>query len=356
MGNTTHFFLGANSGQGFQNLFHRFCREDHHDLVVLKGGPGVGKSTLMRRMGAAMEAKGEQVEYLYCSGDPDSLDGVWVPRIRCAMVDGTSPHVCEPRYPAAVDRYVNLGQFYDIEAAKERREEIIRCSQSCSEAYSRAYRALSAARQIEVNRCRQAAEHFDREKLLRRGEGILHREVRGKGSGGEDRWRFLGSVTCRGEVCRFDTVRQLCPRVYVLQDSYGLAAPLLERLHAAAWDRGYAAVVCPDPEDMGAMRHLLLPELGLGFVTENERAPWQGESWRRVRVDAMVDRDWYRDNRGSLRLQRKLEQELRREALEQLSQAKKCHDLLEQQYCKGVNFNGVNALAEEEIRRWESYL
>ena len=38
---TTHFFLGANSGQGFQNLFPRFCApENHYDLLVLKGGPG----------------------------------------------------------------------------------------------------------------------------------------------------------------------------------------------------------------------------------------------------------------------------------------------------------------------------
>ena len=43
MANTTHFFLGANSGRGFQNLFDRFCApENHYDLLVLKGGPGVG--------------------------------------------------------------------------------------------------------------------------------------------------------------------------------------------------------------------------------------------------------------------------------------------------------------------------
>lgn len=90
---TTHFFLGANSGQGFQNLFPRFCDpEAHHDLIVLKGGPGAGKSTMMRRIGKAMEDRGEDIEYLYCSGDPDSLDGVHIPRIRTAIVDGTAPH------------------------------------------------------------------------------------------------------------------------------------------------------------------------------------------------------------------------------------------------------------------------
>ncbi len=93
MTNTTHFFLGANSGQGFQSLFSRFCEpENHYDLLVLKGGPGVGKSTMMHTIGKAMEDRGETVEYLYCSGDPSSLDGIHIPRIRTAIVDGTTPH------------------------------------------------------------------------------------------------------------------------------------------------------------------------------------------------------------------------------------------------------------------------
>ena len=93
MTNTTHFFLGANSGLGFQNLFGPFCEpENFYDLIVLKGGPGAGKSTLMRRVGEAAEKRGEQVEYLYCSGDPDSLDGVHIPRLKTAIVDGTAPH------------------------------------------------------------------------------------------------------------------------------------------------------------------------------------------------------------------------------------------------------------------------
>ena len=101
----TNFFAGANSGDGFQNLFSEIVDlENTYDFIVLKGGPGVGKNTFMRELGRTMEQAGMAVEYLWCSGDPDSLDGVVIPELRCAMVDGTSPHVIEPRYPAAVDR------------------------------------------------------------------------------------------------------------------------------------------------------------------------------------------------------------------------------------------------------------
>ena len=97
MTNSTHFFLGANSGRGFQSLFPPFCApEQYHDLLILKGGPGAGKSTMMKALGAALEEEGEPVEYLHCSGDPASLDGVRFPRLRTAVVDGTAPHDTAP--------------------------------------------------------------------------------------------------------------------------------------------------------------------------------------------------------------------------------------------------------------------
>ena len=97
MAQVTHFFAGANSGDGFQNLFSEIVDlEDTYDLMVLKGGPGVGKNTFMREIGRTMEDAGTPVEYLWCSGDPDSLDGVVLPALRCAVADGTSPHGTAP--------------------------------------------------------------------------------------------------------------------------------------------------------------------------------------------------------------------------------------------------------------------
>lgn len=52
--------------------------------LILKGGPGVGKSTFMRRVHAALCANGEPSTLYFCSGDPDSLDGVAVPHARAA--------------------------------------------------------------------------------------------------------------------------------------------------------------------------------------------------------------------------------------------------------------------------------
>ena len=97
MAQITDFFVGANSGEGFRNLFPEMVDiEDTYDLMVLKGGPGVGKNTFMREVARAMEAAGTSVERLWCSGDPDSLDALVLPGRGVAIVDGTAPHGVVP--------------------------------------------------------------------------------------------------------------------------------------------------------------------------------------------------------------------------------------------------------------------
>lgn len=91
-----YFFLGANSGEGFYSLYDQMLNGRYDDLLILKGGPGCGKSTFMRRMGEAMERAGERVVYINCSGDPDSLDGAIFLDRNTAVVDGTSPHGTAP--------------------------------------------------------------------------------------------------------------------------------------------------------------------------------------------------------------------------------------------------------------------
>lgn len=357
MGNVRHFFLGANSGQGFQNLFSKFCEEEqHYDMLVLKGGPGAGKSTMMRKIGEAMEAKGEAVEYFYCSGDPESLDGVHIPRIKTAVLDGTSPHVIEPRYPAAVERYVNLGQFYDIAEAKKVREEIIRHTNSCKEAYRRAYRALAASAHMEDSAYQLLSESFDIDKLLRRAEGIISREIRGHGSGEAVQYRFLESVTHKGMVGRFDSVECICPKVYHIYDSYGFSYPMLQKILNAVQGKNYGVVVCPDPEHMERIKHLLIPELGTAFLTIKAGEHCPCTAHRRIHIDAMLAPAHRKKWKGRLAFLRKMKQTLREEGVATLKEAKQAHDALEELYHPHVDFSGLDQLTAEEIARIESYL
>ncbi|MCI8594748.1 MAG: hypothetical protein HFF09_05780 [Oscillospiraceae bacterium] len=87
------FFLGANSPSGFYSLYDQLLPpESAAAIYILKGGPGCGKSTLMRAVSKRCKEAGYEVEHILCSGDPASLDAVIIPALRAAIVDGTAPH------------------------------------------------------------------------------------------------------------------------------------------------------------------------------------------------------------------------------------------------------------------------
>ena len=354
MAQVTDFFVGANSGEGFQNLFPELVDlEDTYDLMVLKGGPGVGKNTFMKEVARAMEAAGTPVERLWCSGDPDSLDGVVIPDLRCAVADGTSPHVIEPKYPAAVDRYVDLGCFYDLTAAKEGAEEVKARTRAYKAAYVRAYHSLKAARQVELDAVESVRRSFDGERLERRVRGIIARELRAKGGQrGRTTRRFLGSITHKGHIWRFDSVDVLCSKVYEFADTWELAGPALALLHAAAAEKGWDTIVCPSPEDLERIEHLLIPGLGLAFVTSCPGMDYGRKPYRRLRLDAMTETE----GRSRLRFQARMVALLREEAVDALKEAKGEHDALEAVYNPYVDFDGVRAKAALEAGRLLSYL
>ena len=57
-----HYFPGGNTAEGFCSHFEDILPlSARKRMFYLKGGPGVGKSTLMRRVGEAAEKAGLEV-------------------------------------------------------------------------------------------------------------------------------------------------------------------------------------------------------------------------------------------------------------------------------------------------------
>ncbi|MBR5615851.1 MAG: hypothetical protein IKW66_03430, partial [Clostridia bacterium] len=70
------YFAASNSRAGFHSYYEACFRHKVDRLFFIKGGPGTGKSTLMRRVARCGEARGYLAEYYYCSSDADSLDAI----------------------------------------------------------------------------------------------------------------------------------------------------------------------------------------------------------------------------------------------------------------------------------------
>lgn len=340
------YFLGANSPAGFYSLYDQLIdRETARGLYILKGGAGCGKSSFMRRVARHAQAAGYRAEYILCSGDPDSLDAVLLPELNVALVDGTAPHIIEPKYPGVVERYVNLGKFYDSEGLQAVRATVIEETKGYQKHYKRCYRCLSAAAELEDDNRELLLTRETQARLLKRARGIISREIRGEGAGGAVTQRFLGAVSCAGQTVLWETVEAQCRRVYALEDSFGLSHVLLQPILGAASARGFGVTACPDPMAPGRLMHLLIPELELAFVSSTPELSYPGRPYRRIRLDAMAE-ETYRKFRSRVRFSRKVAAALREEAITALEEAKTRHDALEALYNPYVDFDGVYALAD----------
>ena len=345
------FFLGANSKTGFFSLYDGFTDPAAGDFLwVIKGSPGCGKSSFMRRIGAAAEQAGLRTEYILCSGDPVSLDGVRFPDRRVAYVDGTAPHVIEPRYPGAASLYLDLGAYLDAGALEAHLPEIMALERRYKAHYAAAYAQLAAAAALLPKNAPQCAAVRAENALERRVKGIAARELRPLKKPAAVIHRFLSARSCQGHVLLTDTLGTLCETLYVLDNTLGLGHAALSRLAALAEARGYDMILCHDPLEPEKPEALLLPERSLGFLSAEDAALPLPDGYRRLRLDALAARYLDAEERPLLRQRRRESRMLLDAAEATLADAKRLHDQLEAVYHPHVDFDGVGALAEDHIR------
>ena len=180
-----HFLAGGNTAQGFYSCFDFILpKERQKRMYYIKGGPGVGKSTLMKRFAKAAEEQGLEVEYFHCSSDPDSLDGVSLPALGVGMMDGTAPHIYDPVIPGARDTLISLGDFLDEKALLPYVREIEKVQKQISAKFARCYRYLAASEQVQkaaplavenAAKARRLAEEWTAHMPLRGGTGTVRR-------------------------------------------------------------------------------------------------------------------------------------------------------------------------------------
>ena len=344
------YFLGGNTQTGFYSLYDGFVSQASGDFLwIIKGGPGCGKSSFMKRVGAAAEKAGYDVEYVVCSGDPSSLDGLYIPELRTAYVDGTAPHVADAHLPAADSAYLDLGVFYDISAIVERRDELAALHADCSSCHARAYAMLKAAGSIRTGWQGALTEEDERASALLRAEGIAAREFgKRRRERGQLTRRFLSAYTCFGPAAFPETASELCDRFFIFDDRLLLGSLAMQRLTDCALEAGHDVLFCPDPLTPELPEAVLVPSLSMGFVSSASQLA-QIDGARRMHFDALVDTERFRALKPELRQSEKLVGELTESAMASLAKSKETHDLIEEIYNPHVDFSGLYELARKHI-------
>lgn len=314
----TVFFLAANSGRGFYSLYDGFPERRGVFLSIIKGGPGTGKSGFMRRISAAAKQSGLDTEEIICSGDPDSLDALYIPALGRAWMDGTAPHVREPKVFAADAGYEDLGRFCAHPLGKNDAALAREIDRDYKAVYAQAYRLLAAAA--------QTADCAHQAPLFCAGAEKISELIGEAGEPGFIKRRFLRAVSCKGRVRLAGTLRELCPRAVMLSDEG------LEHAARLAEGNGLSAVVCPQPLRPDKLDAVLLPERSLAFVSR----AWERESTESIEAEC--------ENQYAPLLD-----ELLDAACAQLAKAKGMHDELERVYRPYMDFSALTEYTEGVI-------
>ena len=348
--NSIRFFLGANTARGFYSLYDELADPLAGDRVwYIKGGPGNGKSTFMRRVADAAENAGKTVERFPCSGDPDSLDGIYIRQDRTAYVDATSPHVREPILPGASGRYLDLSAFYKP-GLEEKAADIHRLFSFYREKYARCYELLRATELCAPEKTPGLITEITRPKVREAADAAAEREL-SRGNGFSVRRRFLSALTCRGRLVFWETAAEM-GQIVALESEYGLSGVFLARLADRCRELGCSVILCPDPITPETPEAVLLPDNKLSFVATRRSRPIPVRVRRRIRLDAMIDKQAAREQFGQARICEQLGAGLLTEAEGALKRAKEYHDELEALYRPNVDFDAVDRLCRVHIDRY----
>lgn len=361
-GKIRHMFAGGNTPFGFYSYYKYIIDpEKANRIFILKGGPGTGKSTLMKKIGLKLAKQGYDIEFMHCSSDNNSLDGIVIPMLKIAVIDGTAPHVVDPVYPGAVDEIINLGDFWNEDGIIEAKEKIFEIGKKIRNCFERAYRYLRAAYEFKS----------DTEKILdlaldKGKEAIFIHDLNMKlfGSGapsgipGSQRLLFASAITPNGlpnfldSLCTgHEVIRLYAPEGYSTKN-------VLECIKDEALKKGYfvETYFCPMAPDK--IEHIVLPQLKLSIITANKYHDISEIKHQNVTtyyMNEFLDQGIIADFKPQLDFDRLYTDAVIQKAVESIAMAKSYHDILEKYYINNIDFDQLTLTRQNLIDKILSY-
>lgn len=346
MDNKIDSFLGVNSETGFYSLYEDFLNKRRR-VYIIKGGPGTGKSTLMRRVGKAAQQQGRKVEYLHCSSDPNSLDGVYIPDIDTCILDGTPPHVLEPPYPGAVGNIIDMYQFWDTKKLEANAAQIKDLNAKISALFERTYLYLGAAGKLQRDVQQIGSSFLNRAKLRGYTERLCNKYLKSQTKQPSEEKRFLSSITPDGLVFYGSALVQDMEKTLVFDDEYGLSAKVLEVMRLRALKNGHSITCCYGALNPLQLEHIVFHDISLAVATSSSLHRIEAAPYSRINIGRFLDTEQEKACKIKLGFLKKCRDEIISEAINLLELCHSTHDELEEYYKAAVDFAALDAFTQK---------
>lgn len=352
-----HFFPGSNTSKGFHSFFQYILPlKDAKRLFYIKGGPGTGKSYFMKKIGQTFADKGYSIEYFHCSSDNESLDAVLIKELGIVLLDGTAPHINDPKVPGALDEIIDFGVCLDEKKLSLSKNDIMNVDNKIKDSFKRAYSYFAAARSVHDDWSYQNNKALDRNKLKdlkkKLKDSILETNLEGLG---EERHLFATAFTPNGIISYVDTIYDSCEKVYVLKGGPGTGkTEVLSYLKEEALINGHNVEVFHDPLIPERIEHLVLPELSIAILTSNEI---NKQSFIGIEIDmeTLLDKDHINSASDFIKESQDTFYALLEQGLKNLVNCKKLHDEIEQFYVDNIDFKCRDHISEGIMNRLMKY-
>lgn len=353
-----HYFPGNNTPLGFFSYYkHILGQREANRIICIKGGPGTGKSTFMKKVAVHFLKKGEDIDFLHCSADENSLDGILLKDKKIALIDATSPHIIDPVTPGAVDKIVNLGEYWNESGIAINKDEIIDLNEETSRWYRVAYNYLNASKSVyrsieEIYNT--SAEKSEIYGLVAEIIAKEYAKIDISFTQGKVKKFFASAITANGIVHYIPTLLDKMERIYMISVPSGFSnSSFMEIISEGAIYRGldvecFYCPMCPEEK----IEHLIIPDLKTAFITTNEYhdiEPWEiSDLWENDREIILIDMNDYMNSckiEKNSDLLTSLKEEfdiLLNRGFSNLSKAKENHLKVENMYIPNMNFTEVS--------------
>jgi len=108
-GNETHRLLGTLTPAGARDTLQSITQNVENRFFI-KGYPGTGKSSMMKKLAGEALNRGYDVQKVWCGLDANSIDMVIIPELNFCIFDSTEPHVYFPDPARSGDQIFDIAQ------------------------------------------------------------------------------------------------------------------------------------------------------------------------------------------------------------------------------------------------------